>query len=189
MKKKTSKNSASQPKPKGSEPMADIPESKSPFNLAAIKELMELMDKHGATSINLENGDEAWRIRRGPATVPAMPYLPQPMQYAPAPMAHAPAPTPVASTAAAPAPAAAAESNLPAIKSPTVGTFYGSPTPDDPPYVQVGSKVQPDTVVCIVEAMKVFNQITADVSGTIAEVLVKSGDSVEYGQPLFRIKS
>lgn len=188
MKKKTSKNSASQPKPKGSEPMADIPESKNPFNLAAVKELMELMEKHGATSINLDNGNETWRIRRGPATVQAMQYLPPPMQYAPAPMAHAPAPTPAAS-GAAPAPTVAAESNLPAIKSPTVGTYYASPSPEDPPFVQVGSKVQPDTVVCIVEAMKVFNQITADVSGTIAEVLVKSGDSVEYGQPLFRIKS
>ena len=169
--------------------MADIPESKTPFNLAAVKELMELMEKHGATSINLDNGDETWRIRRGPATVPYM-AGPMPMQYAPAPApqaSYAPAPIANAAPSSAPAPAAS-ESALPAIKSPTVGTFYASPSPQDPPYIQVGSKVQPDTVVCMVEAMKVFNQITADISGTVTEVLVKSGDSVEYGQPLFRIK-
>ena len=73
------------------------------------------------------------------------------------------------------------------IKSPTVGTFYSSPSPDDPPFVTVGSKVQPDTTVCIVEAMKVFNPIPAEVTGTITAVLVSNGDSVEYDQPLFRV--
>ncbi len=75
------------------------------------------------------------------------------------------------------------------INSPTVGTFYSSPTPDDPPFVSVGSTVLPETVVCIVEAMKVFNQIPAEVSGTVVEILVKNGDSVEFGQPLFRVRS
>jgi acetyl-CoA carboxylase biotin carboxyl carrier protein len=74
------------------------------------------------------------------------------------------------------------------INSPTVGTFYSSPTPDDPPFVNIGSAVTPETVVCIVEAMKVFNQIPAEVSGTIIEVLVKNGDSVEFGQPLYRVR-
>ena len=74
------------------------------------------------------------------------------------------------------------------ITSPTVGTFYSSPTPDDPPFVKIGSKVSSDTIVCIVEAMKVFNQIPAEVSGTITEVLVKNGDPVEFGQPLFRVR-
>lgn len=73
------------------------------------------------------------------------------------------------------------------IKSPTVGTFYTSPTPDDPPFVSVGSKVTADTVVCIVEAMKVMNQIPAEVNGTITEVLVKDGEAIEFGQPLFRV--
>ena len=74
------------------------------------------------------------------------------------------------------------------IKSPTVGTFYTSPTPDDPPFVNVGTKVQQDTVVCLVEAMKVFNQIPAETNGTIVEVLVNSGDAVEFDQPLFRVQ-
>ncbi|MGC1273895.1 MAG: biotin/lipoyl-containing protein, partial [Planctomycetaceae bacterium] len=73
------------------------------------------------------------------------------------------------------------------IKSPTVGTFYSAATPDDPPFVTVGTRVQPDTIVCLVEAMKVFNQIPAEVGGVIAEVLVANGDSVEFGQPLYRI--
>ena len=75
-----------------------------------------------------------------------------------------------------------------AIKSPTVGTFYEAPSPGDPPFVTVGSKVGQDTVVCIIEAMKVFNQITADVNGIVTELLVKNGDAVEFGQPLFRVR-
>ena len=74
------------------------------------------------------------------------------------------------------------------INSPTVGTFYSSPTPDDHPFVSIGSTVFPETVVCIVEAMKVFNQIPAEVSGTVVEILVKNGDSVEFGQPFFRVR-
>lgn len=74
------------------------------------------------------------------------------------------------------------------IKSPTVGTYYEAPSPGDPPFVTVGSKISQDSVVCIIEAMKVFNQITADVNGTITEILVKNGDAVEFGQPLFRVR-
>ncbi|MFM8219384.1 MAG: acetyl-CoA carboxylase biotin carboxyl carrier protein, partial [Planctomycetaceae bacterium] len=77
---------------------------------------------------------------------------------------------------------------LPAIKSPTVGTYYESAAPGEKPFVNVGSKVTAETVVCLIEAMKVFNQITADTSGTIAEILVKNGDPVDFGQPLFRVK-
>ncbi|RAK22333.1 acetyl-CoA carboxylase biotin carboxyl carrier protein [Anoxybacillus vitaminiphilus] len=78
--------------------------------------------------------------------------------------------------------------NLHKITSPMVGTFYAAPSPDAPPYVKVGDKVKPDTVVCIVEAMKLFNEIEAEVSGEIVEVLVKNGQLVEYGQPLFLVK-
>jgi acetyl-CoA carboxylase biotin carboxyl carrier protein len=74
------------------------------------------------------------------------------------------------------------------IKSPTVGTYYEAPSPGDPPFVTAGSKVAQDSVVCIIEAMKVFNQITADLNGTVTEVLVKNGDAVEFGQPLFRVR-
>lgn len=165
--------------------MAEAPASNAPFNLEQLKELIELMEKHGVTEVSLKNGDEQWRLARGAREVFVPVGAPQ------MPMMHAPAPAPVAAPAApaaAPAPAAPVASG-PVIKSPTVGTFYAAPTPEDPPFVQVGSAVKPDTIVCIVEAMKVMNNITADAVGTIAEVLVKNGDSVEYGQPLFRLKA
>jgi acetyl-CoA carboxylase biotin carboxyl carrier protein len=88
---------------------------------------------------------------------------------------------------AVPAPSAPA-SDLLEIRSPTVGTFYSAPSPNDPPYVKIGSKVAADSVVCLVEAMKVFNQITADVAGTVVEICVSEGDAVEYGQVLFRVR-
>ena len=75
-----------------------------------------------------------------------------------------------------------------AIESPMVGTFYGSPDPESPPFINVGDKVTPDTVVCIVEAMKVFSEIKAECSGTVTEISVNNGDAVEYGQVLFRVK-
>ena len=173
--------------------MADAaPASKEPFNLSQLKELIELMEKHGVTSVSLRNGDEQWRLNRGAREVYVpMPSAPAPLMHAPqqfAAPATAPAAAAPAATAAAPATAAPTASNLPVIKSPTVGTFYASPSPEDPPFIQVGTKVQPDTVVCIIEAMKVFNEITADCSGTVAEVLIKAGDSVEFGQPLFRVR-
>jgi acetyl-CoA carboxylase biotin carboxyl carrier protein len=101
---------------------------------------------------------------------------------APAVAAAAPAAAP-----ASPAAAPAAE-KLPAIESPMVGTFYASPGPDKAPFISVGAKVGPDTTVCLIEAMKIFNEIKAETSGTVEEVLVKSGQPVEFGQPLFRIR-
>jgi len=156
--------------------------SREPFNLSQLKELIGLMEKHGLTEIDLESGFEKWRLRRGgqelvPMQVPVHVAAPVPAALPGAPVSTAPA---------SPAPVAA--SHLKEVKSPIVGTFYSSPTPEDPTFVQVGSTVSADTVVCLVEAMKVFNQITADVSGTIAEVLVKNGDPVEFGQVLFRVK-
>jgi acetyl-CoA carboxylase biotin carboxyl carrier protein len=149
-----------------------------PFDLSKLRELVELMEKHGLTEVNLRRGDERWRLRRGPQEVvslgPAASYAPPPVANPAAP--HVPADVP--------APAAAGL----LIKSPTVGTFYTSPSPDDPPFVSIGSRVDPETTVCIVEAMKVFNPIPAEVSGTIVEILVKNGDPVEFGQPLFRVR-
>ena len=81
-----------------------------------------------------------------------------------------------------------AEPQLPTINAPTVGTFYSAASPEDPPFVKVGQAVTPESIVCIVEAMKVFNQIPAETSGTIVEVLVENGEAVEFGQPLFRIQ-
>lgn len=155
-------------------------EADGPFSLGALRELVELMEKHGLTEVSLKNGETQWKLRRGPEYVGG---------FAPPPVAYAPAAAPAPQAAPAPAPQAAAPAapSGPVIKSPTVGTFYAAASPDDPPYVTVGSRVQPDTIVCQIEAMKVFNQIPAEVSGVIAEVLVKNGDSIEFGQPLFRV--
>lgn len=156
----------------------------APFDLDKLKQLVEMMESHGLTEVNLRRGDEKWRLRRGPEVVQV------PQQYAmPAPM-HAPAPAAAAPAAASAAPAAApaADAGLIDIKSPTVGTFYAAPSPGEPSFVSVGSVVTPETIVCLIEAMKVFNQIPAEVSGTITAILVKSGDAVEFGQPLFRVK-
>lgn len=153
------------------------------FDVDKLRELIELMEKHGLTEISLRRGEESWRLRRGPNEVLQM--VPA-GSYAPA------APAPQAAAAAANAPAAppseAPAQKLLEIKSPTVGTFYAAPSPDDPPFVSVGARVERDTVVCVIEAMKVFNQIQAEVSGTIAEILVNNGDAVEFGQPLFRVR-
>lgn len=154
------------------------------FELEKIRELISLMEKHGLTEIDLRRDDQRWRLRRGPTEVTQMVHAPQ---YQP--LAHAPAPLPAPTTASAPAaPAAPVVEEGVVIKSPTVGTFYSAAAPGDPPFVTVGTKVSHESVICIIEAMKVFNQITAELNGTITEILAKSGDAVEFGQPLFRVK-
>ncbi|MFN0052654.1 MAG: acetyl-CoA carboxylase biotin carboxyl carrier protein [Planctomycetales bacterium] len=153
-----------------------------PFDLDKLRELIGLMDAHGLSEIDLRSGDQRWNLRRGPAEV--MQMMP-PAGFA----APLPVPVPVAAVGgAAPAPAPAEDKDTVTIKSPTVGTFYESPSPGDPPYASVGTKVAQDSVVCIIEAMKVFNQITADLNGIVTAVLVKNGDPVEFGQPLFRVR-
>ena len=162
----------------------DVAGGEAPFDLDRLRELIELMEKHGLTDVSLSRGDEKWRLRRGSSE------LVQTISYPAAAVPPAVAPVP-ASSPAAPQPQVPAEpesDETVLITSPTIGTFYTSPTPDDPPFVTIGKPVQPDTIVCIVEAMKVFNQIPAEVSGTIVEVLVKNGDAVEFGQPLFRVR-
>jgi len=104
-----------------------------------------------------------------------------------APMAAAPAAAP---SAAALAPAAPVEEvGISVVKSPMVGTFYSSASPESPAFVKVGGKIGSDTIVCIIEAMKVMNEIQAEISGTVTEILVEDGDAVEYGQPLFKVKT
>jgi acetyl-CoA carboxylase biotin carboxyl carrier protein len=147
-----------------------------PFNIDRLKELVEIMEQHGLTEVSLERGDEKWRLCRG--AIGGGPVISQPTYAAPA----------QAAPAAAQPPEARQPDNSLYIKSPTVGTFYSAPSPDEPPFANVGTRVHPDTIVCIVEAMKVFNQIPAEVSGTIVEVLIHNGDSVEFGQQLFRVR-
>ena len=148
------------------------------FDLDQFRKMLQLMQKYGVTEASLRKGSESWKVRRGPRQVaaPEVAFAPQP---AAAPVAAAP-------QESAPAPAAAPKGIT--IDAPTVGTFYSSPTPEEPVFVNVGSTVQPDTTVCIIEAMKVFNQIPAEKAGKIVEILVENGDAVEFGQPLFRIE-
>ena len=161
----------------------DLPgDAESPFSLAGLRTLFKLMDRFDVGEVNLRNGDERWQVRRG-----AVPFAPAPGSAAPAPPPAAAAPPPASPEGGGASGAAAAKADGLTINSPTVGTFYEAASPEDPPLTAVGQRVEPDTVVCLVEAMKVFNQIEAEVSGVIAEVLVRNGEAVEYGQPLFRV--
>jgi acetyl-CoA carboxylase biotin carboxyl carrier protein len=144
-----------------------------------VKELIALMAENGLTEIELVDDKARIVLRRGTSTAaPA----------AAGPVAHFAAPAAPAAPAPAPAPAAAPVANVLTIKSPMVGTFYSAPSPDAAPYVTIGSAVDAKTVVCIIEAMKVFNPIPAEIAGTIVKVLVSNGQVVEYGQPLFEVK-
>lgn len=164
--------------------MAKASNDDSSFDLDRFRKLLQLMEKYGVTETQLTKDGESWKIRRGPKQVAVAPE--QVIAAAPAPAAPAPAPA-AAAPAPAPAPAASAPKGR-TIDAPTVGTFYSAASPDDPAFVSVGTTVSADTIVCIIEAMKVFNQIPAEVSGTVAEILVENGDPVEFGQPLFRIE-
>ena len=156
------------------------------IDIRKLKELVRLMTTSDLTELDLRDKEEQVTIRR--ATAQAAPQI---IHHA-APVAHPAPAAPVASApvaaAAAPAPAANEDAGLIAIESPMVGTFYASPSPDKPSFVSVGGEVGPNSVVCLVEAMKIFNEIKAERSGTIAKVLVKSGQAVEFGQPLYMIK-
>ncbi|QDT37201.1 acetyl-CoA carboxylase biotin carboxyl carrier protein [Stratiformator vulcanicus] len=160
------------------------PAGEANFDLEQLQKLFELMEKFDVSEVNLREGEVQWRLRRGAVGGNVPPAI-APAAQSPAP----PAAQPVTSAAPSPETKPAADDGGVYIKSPTVGTFYSSPSPDDPPFVKVGSKVESDTVVCLVEAMKVFNQIPAEIRGTIAEVLVENGDAIDFGQPLFRIES
>jgi acetyl-CoA carboxylase biotin carboxyl carrier protein len=147
------------------------------FDLDRLRKLLQLMEKYGVTETQLTKDGESWKVRRGPKEAAAAPAQVAAPLAAPAVAA---APTPVTVTPAKPAGKT--------IDAPTVGTFYAAPNPDEPPFASVGTKVDAETIVCTIEAMKVFNQIPAEMSGTIVEVLVENGDPVEFGQPLFRIE-
>jgi acetyl-CoA carboxylase biotin carboxyl carrier protein len=151
------------------------------FDVRKIRRFIELMNEHELSEIDLRQADQRIRLRRGPEVV---------TMAGAAPM-MAPAAAPAARPAGEAAPAAKAvageDANALFVRSPMVGTFYATSSPDSPPFVKVGDQVGPESTVCIIEAMKVFNEIPAECSGKIAAVLVTSGQSVEYGQPLFRV--
>jgi len=160
--------------------------SGGPFDLDHLQKLVELMDKFDLNEVKLQKGNERVILRRGIGGDDSGHMIPMPMAHAMAPAA-APAIAASAPASAAAAPAAS-EENLPSIKSPTVGTFYSAAQPGEPAFVKAGDRVKAESTVCIIEAMKVFNQIPAKMSGTIVKCLVKDGDPVDFGQPLFLIK-
>jgi acetyl-CoA carboxylase biotin carboxyl carrier protein len=165
------------------------------LDIRKLKELIRLMVENELTEIDLKDEKETVSLRREGSQAPVVQVSPAPA--APAPVAApaaapAPAPAPAASAPAAPAPASepspADTSNLEQITSPMVGTFYSAAKPESPAFANVGDTVTADTTICIVEAMKIFNEIKAEQSGVIEKVLVSNGDSVEFGQALFLVR-
>jgi len=158
------------------------------MDIRKVKKLIELLEESNIDEIEIKEGEESVRISRNAAQtlMAAAPgYMPAPM----APPAPPPAP-PVAApaeVAAAPTPTAAPNTSGHVVKSPMVGTFYRSPSPSSPSFAEVGQTVKVGDVICIVEAMKMMNQIEADKAGTIEAILVENGEPVEFDQPLFSI--
>jgi len=156
------------------------------FDVDGIRQLIELMEKHDLNELKLQQGETRCVLRRGaPAMATAQQVIVPQTPIAAAPQIASASP---AAAQSGGGDAAASDEGLVEIKSPTVGTFYESSSPGEPAFVKVGDSVSKTTVVCIVEAMKVFNQIPADVSGTIEKILLKDGDTVEFGQPLFLVR-
>ncbi|MBK6509110.1 MAG: acetyl-CoA carboxylase biotin carboxyl carrier protein [Haliea sp.] len=151
------------------------------MDIRKVKKLIELLEESNIDEIEIKEGEESVRISRNGAQARAMAAHAAPMYAAPvAPPAPAPAP-------AASAPPAAAAPTGHILHSPMVGTFYRSPSPSSPAFVEVGQSVNVGDVICIVEAMKMMNQIEADKAGKIAAILVDNGQAVEFDQPLFSI--
>lgn len=148
------------------------------FDISRLRELIELMQEHELNEVDLKQADQRIRLRRGPEDMPAVAYSAPPVAATPA----AAAPTPTSDSAPA------AEDNSVYILSEAVGTFYSRSKPDKPAFVNVGDKVTPDTIVCLIEAMKLFNEVPSGVSGTIKEVLVNDGDPIDHGMRLFRVE-
>ena len=162
-------------------------------NMEELRELIALLRENGLSELELENEGFRVRLRRDSGLVEAAPVATAP-QPAPAPIPDkAPATAPAASGPAHPgtqaSTAASQDQDLHIIPSPIVGTFYRSPSPTADAFVKIGSNVEPDTVVCIIEAMKLMNEIQAEFAGEVVKVYVENGQPVEYGQPLFGIKS
>ena len=175
------------------------------MDLARIKELLAIVAESGVAEVEIEEDDFKLVVRRHAASVTVQPaggyppfgagyppmYAPPPPAYAPPPAAAPPpapapaAPAPTPSEDAAPAPAA----NEVVVRAPIVGTFYEAPAPGADPFVQVGSAVKPGDVLCIIEAMKLMNEIESEVAGVVARIEVPNGEPVEYDQPLFVIET
>ncbi len=153
------------------------------MDLKDIKAIIDLMKKNSIAEFELERQDFKIRLKRGANPVVQYEEVASPVNLAPLPVAVA-APS-AASLPPPPAPVATGEIE---IKSPMIGTFYRAPSPESAPYVEVGSEVNPDTVVCIIEAMKVMNEIKAEARGMVTQILVENAKPVEFGQPMFKVR-
>lgn len=162
--------------------------AKPSLNMQELQELAELVTEHGFTDFEFENENIRVRLSKNPAPqiIQAQPY--QGVPAVSAPMTQTAETRTEKKSAALTETAQEKEDSLHKITSPIVGTFYRSPAPDKDPYIKEGSSVSADTVVCIVEAMKLMNEIQAEVSGEVVKIYVENGQPVEYGQPLFGIK-
>jgi acetyl-CoA carboxylase biotin carboxyl carrier protein len=159
------------------------------MDLKYIKQLLELVEKSDVNEIELEEKGNKIRITKAPHAAASIPMYPHQVMmpasnFVPAPVS-APVPQPISETAPVPD---AEEKKYHEIKSPIVGTFYRAPSPEAPPYVDVGTKVKAGSVLCIVEAMKLMNEIESDIAGTIVKINIENGKPVEYGQVLFLVE-
>ncbi len=164
------------------------------MNQKEIRELIEFLVEKDIAEFELERGDMKLHIKRGGASpmvqlasVPAI-SVPAAPVAAPPPAQPAEVATAAAGAAQTPTPASSADADLHIVKSPIVGTFYEAPSPGTPPFVKIGDTVQEGQVLCIIEAMKLMNEIEAEVSGVLAKAFVSNGNPVEYGMPLFGIR-
>ncbi|MBM4103669.1 MAG: acetyl-CoA carboxylase biotin carboxyl carrier protein [Planctomycetes bacterium] len=152
-------------------------------DLQKVKELVALMKENDLVEVEVVDGDSKIHLKRPGADARLIQYQPMAAGHmTPAMTTHLAVPP------MAPSAAPAADADLLQIKSPIVGTFYQAPNPDTAPYIKVGDRINPDSVVCIVEAMKVMNEIKAELSGTVVEICCKDGQAVEFGQTLFKVR-
>ena len=151
------------------------------FDVRRVRRLVELMQENDLTELDIQQGDMRIQLKRSGSP----PAVVAPVVHA-APVIAAAVPPP---NAPAPPVAVEEEKNVHFITSPMVGTFFIASRPDAPPFVKIGDAVSPEKTVCLIEAMKVYNEIPAECSGKILAVLVKNGDSVEYGKPLFKVNT
>jgi acetyl-CoA carboxylase biotin carboxyl carrier protein len=156
------------------------------MDIRKIKKLIELLEESGIAEIEIKEGEEALRISRMPTGIGAAQLAPMPMALPAAPLAAAP--VQAAAAQVAPVPAAKAKPNEHVITAPMVGTFYGAPSPGAKPFIEIGDEIKVGQVLCIIEAMKMMNQIESDKAGRVTSIMARNGDPVEFGQPLFVVE-
>jgi acetyl-CoA carboxylase biotin carboxyl carrier protein len=156
--------------------------------LGKLKQIIEIMKEHNLVEVQMKQGDSEISVKKGYPGAGGQPHISAIPIIGPSGPAVMPGSAPAVDAAGQAQAPGAQQENLIEIKSPLVGTFYAKPSPESESYVEVGSRVDPQTVVCIIEAMKVMNEIKAELAGTIVEVVAINGEAVEYGQALFRVR-